>query len=184
MAESITPTPEENTNTVMKNEFEYKAQLLSALINSMQDEEVSISASMVKDTEAYRKGILEALGVEYTDDDVKHTSVFRSKVIEGVKAMSGGGGSIGSATVIVKNNYRNYATVYFIEVNADGQLKAVSNNMMSGQTMTFNRVAVLGDKILFKTEDGRTMVVTSGSAQMKSNTEAIITGDCSLTITA
>ena len=96
----------------------------------------------------------------------------------------GGGGSLGTATVIVKNNYRNYATVYSIQVNPDGQLTAVSNSMMSGQTTTFIRVAVLGDKILFTTEYGRTMVVTSGSAQMKSNTEAIITGDCSLTITA
>lgn len=99
-----TPTPEEKKNNVMKNEFEYKAELLSALINSLQGEEVSFPASMVKDTEDYRKGILEALGMEYTDDDVKHTPVFRSKVIDGVKNMSGGGGGGDLSMAEVKIN--------------------------------------------------------------------------------
>jgi len=86
-----------------KNEYEYRAELLSALFNSLQGEEVSFPASMVKDTEVYRKGILNALNVEYTDDDVKHTPVFRSKVIDGVKNMSGGG-EVPTVTFKVINN--------------------------------------------------------------------------------
>lgn len=168
-----------DTKELVRNEYNFRRELLSALKEDFS------SNNEVKDTESYRQHILHALGQEFDQDDIKQINNFRAKVVDGVKELvNGGGGSIESATVIVKNNYRNYATVYFIEVNADGQLIAVSNSMMSGLTTTFNRVAVLGDKILFKTDTGRTMIVASGSAQMKSSTEAIINGDCSLTITA
>ena len=177
MAESSTPVYE--TETVIRNEYDFRRDILKALDNEFP------SPSDAKDTELFRKRLLSALNQDFDQDDIKQTDRFRGKLVEDISEFAGGGGgSIGSATVIVKNNYRNYATVYFIEVNADGQLRAVSNSMTSGLTTTFNRVAVLGDKILFKTETGRTMIVASGSAQMKSSTEAIINGDCSLTITA
>lgn len=174
-------TPVYETETVIKNEYDFRREILKALDNEFP------SPSDAKDTEIFRKRLLYALNQEFGQDDIKQTDRFRGKLVKGISELAGGGGgggSIETATVIVKNNYRNYATVYFIEVNADGQLTAVSNSMMTGQTTTFSRVAVLGDKILFKTESGRTVEVTSGSAQMKSKTEAIITGDCSLTITA
>lgn len=166
----------------MKNEFEYKAELLSALINSMQDEEVSISASMVKDTEAYRKGILEALGVEYTDDDVKHTSVFRSKVIDGVKNMSGGGGDPETVNIRIKNNSSHPVIVStMIDYNGLTASRRISNN--SSETL---RVVLLVPEMpfTFTTEDGGNITSTStfGTVTFVSNYRGYITQGDTITI--
>lgn len=176
-------TPEENTNTVMKNEFEYKAELLSALINSMQDEEVSISASMVKDTEAYRKGILNALNVEYTDDDVKHTSVFRSKVIEGVKAMSGGGGDPETVQITIRNQ-SSHPIIFSTMIDVNG-LRA-SYRIANNNTERGIRVVMFVPEMpfTFTTEDGGSISSTStfGTVTFNSAYSGVITQGDTITI--
>ena len=125
---------------------------------------------------------------DWKDQDIVNYVAFKS--VDGevqdltVNGEPASGGSISTASVVVTNNYRSYATVYFISVTTNGQLVSGNENMINGITTTFNNVAVIDDKVIFKTQDARTMVVASGSAQMISGSKAIITGDCALTITA
>lgn len=190
MTESITPTKEVVKGS--KNEYEFRAELLSALINSMQGEEVSIPTSMVKDTEDYRKGILEALGMEYTDDDVKHTPVFRSKVIDGVKNMSGGGGggdfstaevtihttygSVGIANQTQLCVYSDFDGLYYIyDMNGDGLMDGETYSVLLHQGETS---VVLSAQIQDVTTSGNVTAVASGSRA----TRFTISGNCTITI--
>lgn len=168
-----------------KNEYEFRAELLSALFNSLQGEEVSFPASMVKDTEVYRRGILNALNVEYTNDDVKHTPVFRSKVIDGVKNMSGGGGGGGipeTATVTFTNNNRVSTAVRYVHVNPNtGELSAAQTNTISqGNSQTINRILV--GSLLYSTVAGTNSTSTTGDITTTDKQSFHINGDGTITL--
>lgn len=95
----------------------------------------------------------------------------------------GGGGSIETVDVTVTNNYRSSALVTYITARTnDGKLTPNRTNISTGQTTVLHNMAVMGDKIVFKTDDARTLAVASGSAQLLSNHEAVILGTCTLTI--
>ena len=82
MAESSTPVYE--TETVIRNEYDFRRELLLALKEDFS------SNNEVKDTENYRQHILNALGQVLDQDDIKQINNFRAKVVNGVKELVNG----------------------------------------------------------------------------------------------
>lgn len=69
----------------MRNKWEFYGSILEALGVDYTDAEL-------KNNETLRAKLLEGLGVEHTYDDVNQYPLWREKLVEGVGNMSGGGG--------------------------------------------------------------------------------------------
>lgn len=69
----------------MRNKWEFYGSILEAL-------GVDYTEAELKNNETLRAKLLEGLGVEHTYDDVNQYPLWREKLVEGVGNMSGGGG--------------------------------------------------------------------------------------------
>lgn len=102
MAESSTPVYE--AETVIKNEYDFRREILKALDNEFP------SPSDAKDTELFRKRLLSALNQEFDQDDIKQTDRFRGKLVKGISELAGGGGG-GEDLGIIKANVKFHGTI-------------------------------------------------------------------------
>lgn len=178
MSESITPKPEEKKT--IKNEYDFRRELLSAL------EEDSSSNNEVKDTENYRQHILHALGQVFDQDDIKQINNFRAKVVNGVKELVNGGGGGGgipeTATVTFTNNNRVSTAVRYVHVNPNtGELSAGQTNTISqGNSQTINRILV--GSLLYSTVAGTNSTSTTGDITTTDKQSFHINGDGTITL--
>lgn len=90
----------------MRNKWEFYGSILEALGVDYTDAEL-------KNNETLRAKLLEGLGVEHTYDDVNQYPLWREKLVEGVGNMSGGGGSsdFSTAEVTFVNSTRSFKQV-------------------------------------------------------------------------
>ena len=172
MAESLTPVYE--AETVIKNEYDFRRELLSAL------EEDFSSNNEVKDTEIYRQHILHALGQEFDQDDIKQTNNFRAKVVEGVKELvnGGGGGDFSTAEVTVKMEGDGDYDFFYAPILKENYLIGFGEPEGDQTIFTvalYNGTAIAQPRII----DGSIHV--SGNITLN-NDNIIITGDGTVTI--
>lgn len=135
-----------------RNEFEFMSMVLDAL--GVEYEEADI-----KQRERWRGKVLDGWGVDYVVDDLKQFARWRKKCLEGLAKNSGGGGGSGdfsTATLTVKNNTIStaYLTVPYI-LSLDGQGSVGAGRVVLEEGT--NTVSV----ILYK---GKTTILTSGYA--------------------
>lgn len=150
----------------------------------------------IKNRYEYLSGILEALDVEHTEAEVHNNEVWRAKVVEGINAMSGGGGG-DLPTATVTFNMTNYANNYFAgfspTTSRDITGRSYSafyttNGVDTGLEITTASVTVkvildnTGQAIL--TPDVDDIVSLEGSAEFYNDTSYIvITGDAVINFT-
>lgn len=104
MAESSTPVYE--TETVIKNEYDFRREILKALDNEFP------SPSDAKDTELFRKRLLSALNQEFDQDDIKQTDRFRGKLVKGISDLAGGGSEFNTVSVNIVNDTQDEIIIY------------------------------------------------------------------------
>lgn len=80
-----------------RNEFEFMSMVLDAL--GVEYEEADI-----KQRERWRGKVLDGWGVDYVVDDLKQFARWRKKCLEGLAKNSGGGGDFTTAQVTITNN--------------------------------------------------------------------------------
>lgn len=175
MAESSTPVYE--AETVIKNEYDFRREILKALDNEFP------SPSDAKDTELFRKRLLYALNQEFDQDDIKQTDRFRGKFVKGISELAGGGGGIPeTATVTFTNNNRVSAAVRYVHVNPNtGELSAAQTNTISqGNSQTINRILV--GSLLYSTVAGTNSTSTTGDITTTDKQSFHINGDGTITL--
>ena len=155
----------------MRNEFEFMASVLDAL--GVEYEEADI-----KVRERWRGKVLEGWGVSYIPDDVKQFERWRGKCIEGLS--KGGGGKFTTAKVTIGFDGDNpYASVGFIDPqNTLGLVYIQTSSSLTYDVPLYDGKAFIG---LSGSNNG---VVISGDATYVTGTDYgkgfIVTGDCSL----
>jgi len=178
LSEEITPTPEEKKT--IKNEYDFRRELLTAL-----EEEFS-SNNEVKDAENYRQHILHALGQEFDQDDIKQTNNFRAKVVEGVKELVTGGGGGESSFSVAKGVITNgTASDKQIQIAYIKNTETIPRPLASLATLPKNSTVTL-DVVLY--EGFETVYIGAGwTTQLTGNitrddNKVTITGDFTMSI--
>lgn len=160
----------------MRNKWEFYGSILEALGVDYTDAEL-------KNNETLRAKLLEGLGVEHTYDDVNQYPLWREKLVEGVGNMSGGGGSSDFSTAEVTITWNNSKLG---ELLWDSCPTIVSDSMITGVMYTNISPAIItvplykGKCYWEKTTRGLTL---SGNIEEYNDGDGmLITGDGTITI--
>jgi len=161
----------------MRNKWEFYGSILEALGVDYTDAEL-------KNNETLRAKLLEGLGVEHTYDDVNQYPLWREKLVEGVGNMSGGGGSSDFSTAEVTVNGK--PTFFVAEVASLTENGLQGTCRKSPSENSFTVVLYQGSTIMqgvkgitpsFSIPTDETNILLD-----ESNGWYVITGDCTITI--
>lgn len=139
-----------------RNEFEFMSMVLDAL--GVEYEEADI-----KVRERWRGKVLDGWGVDYVVDDLKQFARWRKKCLEGLAKNSGGGGGGSSdcpmkmATVTIQASTNTVSSVYFSGIENVMHLTNISDVKMN----VTNGLANVDDDWKVYSEDA-----TNGSIQV------------------
>ena len=159
-----------------RNEFEFMSMVLDAL--GVEYEEADI-----KQRERWRGKVLDGWGVDYVVDDLKQFARWRQKCLEGL-AKSSGSSDFSTATLTITNT--SSASSYAVTVPV--KIERGSNSASYGDVWVGANDTVTVDFVMYKGK----AVITPMSGTIKSVTgnislvdnQYIATGDCSINIGA
>lgn len=159
-----------------RNEFEFMSMVLDAL--GVEYEEADI-----KQRERWRGKVLDGWGVDYVVDDLKQFARWRQKCLEGLAKNSGGGGDsdFTTAQVTIKNNTTDAKTVLCPNILEDnGGLASGGVSLSANETKTVTVVLYKGTGYILPM--GGQVAGCQGDVTADNITGATVTGDGSFNI--
>lgn len=157
-----------------RNEFEFMSMVLDAL--GVEYEEADI-----KQRERWRGKVLDGWGVDYVVDDLKQFARWRKKCLEGLAKNSGGGGDFTTAQVTITNNSTDSTMVVCPNIVEDnGGIALGRANLSVDETKTVTIVLYKGTGYILVT--GGQVAGCQGDVTADGINGAIVTGDGSFNV--